>query len=140
MRDTRVKTSNFESQAVTYENQRNIEIAESNALLKVREAEFDRLSQLARIEANMATANREAELQKDVETRRIAQLQEKLRSELLVKANVEAEAKERTADADLYSKRAEAQGILGMSFKNFFHFIIFHNISSFKTKNIFSAI
>ena len=65
-----------------------------------------------RIEADMATANREAELQKEVETRRIAQLQEKLRSEILVKANVEGEAKERTADADLYAKRAEAEGIL----------------------------
>jgi len=112
VKDTRMKTSGYESEAVTYENQRNVEIAESNAQLKVREAEFDKLAQVARIEANMATANREAELQKEVETRRIAQLQEQLRSEILVKANVEGEAKERTADADLYAKRAEAEGVL----------------------------
>jgi flotillin len=30
----------------------------------------------------------------------------------IVKANVEGEAKERTADADLYAKRAEAEGVL----------------------------
>jgi flotillin len=85
VKETRMKTSGYEAEAVTYENQRNVEIAESNSLLKVREAEFDRLAQVARIESDMATANREAELQKEVETRRIAQLQEQLRSEILGK-------------------------------------------------------
>lgn len=111
-RDTRVKTSGFESEAVTFENQRNVEIAESNALLKVREAEFNRQSEIARIEASKAADQREAELQKEVETRRIAQEQERLRSELLVQANVQAEARERTADAELYAKQKEAAGVL----------------------------
>jgi len=111
-RETRIRTSEFESKAVTFENERNVEIAASNAQLKVKEAEFNRLSEIARIETEKATEMREMELLKEVETRRIAQQQEHIRSELLVKANVEAEAKERTADADLYAKRAEAAGVL----------------------------
>lgn len=111
-KDTRVKTSNFESEAVTYENERNIEIAESNAKLKIRQAEFDKTSVIAQIESEKAAQVREMELQKEVETKRIAQQQEHLRADLLAKANVEAEAKERTADANLYAKRAEAAGVL----------------------------
>jgi flotillin len=111
-RETRIRTSEFESNAVTFENERNVEIAESNAKLKVHQAEFKKMSEIARIEAEKASEIREMELLKEVETRRIAQQQEHMRSELLVKAKVEAEAKERTADADLYAKKAEAAGVL----------------------------
>lgn len=111
-KDTRMRTAGFESQAVTFENERNVEMAQSNAILAVRKAEFDRQSQIARIEASKAADQREAELQKEVETKRIAQEQERLRADIWVKANVEAEAKERTADAELYAKKTQAAGVL----------------------------
>lgn len=122
-RDTRIKTAGFEAEAVLFENERNAEVAQSNAQLKIQEAEFDKRSKVAQIESQKAAASREAALQREVETLLIAQNQERVRSEMLVKATVESEAKERiadadlyatkaAADADLYSRKAEATGIL----------------------------
>jgi len=110
-KETRIKMAEFETQAVMYENQRNIEVAQSNAELKVRQADFDRQSQIARIESDQAAALRASELTKEVETKRILEKQERLRSEVFVQAQVESEAKERAADAELYSKKAEADAI-----------------------------
>lgn len=64
------------------------------------------------IETEKAAEMRRVELQKEVEMRNIAQQTEKMRSELLSKSIVEAEAKERIADANLYASRKEAEGTL----------------------------
>lgn len=110
-KETRIKTAEFESQAIMYENDRQVEISQSSANMQVKQAEYTKLSEIARIESEQAAHLRASELQKDVETKRILEKQERLRSELFVQAKVEAEAKERTADADLYLKKAEAAGV-----------------------------
>lgn len=111
-RDTRVQTAQFESDAVLSENSRNIEIAQSKAEYNIKQAEYDRMSMLARIETDKAAEIRRVELQKEVEIRNISQQTEKLRSELLSRSIVEAEAKERAAEANLYAAQKEAEGTL----------------------------
>ena len=39
-RDTRIRVAELEANAVLYENTRNIEVAESTALFKIKEAEY----------------------------------------------------------------------------------------------------
>lgn len=111
-RTTRIKTAEFESSAVTVENERNIDIAKSTAELKIKEAEYYRQSELAKIEAEKAAAIREKELQRELEERTVKQQTEKLRSEQLALAIVEAEAQERRADAYLYQKQKEAEAYM----------------------------
>lgn len=111
-RDTRVLAAEYESEAVQNENRRNIEVAESTAAYKIKQAEFNRATQLAEIEADKAAHVLEAELQAQVEKRNISTETEKLRSSLFARAAVEAESKERAADAQLYSAQREAEGIL----------------------------
>jgi len=113
-RDTRIRTSKFEAEAVDFENKRNVEIADSNAKYLVAKAEFDRQTQVAKIESDKAAEIRDTELQKEVENRKIAQETERIRSELFSKAVVEAESKERSADAELYQKQKDAAGILAV--------------------------
>lgn len=108
-KDTRMKTREFEATAVTFENERNMEIARSTADLKIKEAEYYRESQLAEIEAHKAAEIRDAELQKELEQRNVLQQIERLRSEQLTQAIVQAEARERDADAYLYTKEKEAE-------------------------------
>lgn len=110
-RDTRIQTAQFESDAVLSENNRNIEIARSKAEYSMKQSEFDRQTRLAQIESDKAAEIRESELKRELENRNIAQQTEKLRSELLSKSIVEAEAKERSADAQLYAAKKEADGI-----------------------------
>ena len=122
-KDTRIQTAQFESDAVRFENDRNIEMAKSVAQYQIEKATFDRNTRLAQIESQKAAEIRESELQKEVENRNIAQETEKLRSTVYAHAVVEAEAKERAADAEryrteriadgtLYAKQKEAAGIL----------------------------
>jgi flotillin len=111
-KDTRIQSSQFESEAVKFESERNVEIAKATALLQIEKAEFDRQTKLAQIESEKAAEIRASELQKEVENRNIAQETEKLRAKLLAQAVVEAEAKERAADADRYKKEREADAVL----------------------------
>ena len=108
-RDTRMKTREYEATAVTFENERDMEIARSSANLKIKQAEYDRESKLAKIESEKAAEIRDVELQKEVEQRKILQETERLRSEQLAFAIVAAEARERDADAYLYIKEKEAE-------------------------------
>jgi flotillin len=55
---------------------------------------------------------RSAELQKEVDTRNIAQQTEKLRSEIFARTTVESEAQERRALADLFQKQKAADAAL----------------------------
>lgn len=110
-RDTRIQTVQFEAQAIEVENTRNIEMAKTTAAMNVQKADFERQSTIAQIEAKKAAQIRDAELQRDLEVKKIAQETERQRSELLSKTIVEAEAKERLSDADLYKAKREAEGI-----------------------------
>ena len=111
-RDTRIQTANFEAAAVETENERAIQMAKSTAQFEIERANYERQTAVAQIEANLAADMRKAELQKDVETRNIAQQTEKLRSEIYAKTVVEAEAQERRALANLFQKQQEAEAHL----------------------------
>lgn len=113
-RDVRIQKANFEKEAKLSENDRNKEVAVSDAdLLKVK-AESDRISQISRIEADMASRQREMELKKLLSEKEKEQQMEALRAETLPKANAEAEAMQRLADAKLYAAQKEAEGIKAM--------------------------
>ena len=78
-------------------------MAESIALYKVKQAEYNRTTQIAEIESAKAANMREAELQ-SMET-------ERLRSSLMSQATVRAEAKVREAEGILAVYNAQADGL-----------------------------
>ena len=110
-RDTRIQRVQFEAQAIEVENTRNLEMAKTTSAMNVQKAEYERQAHIAQIEATKAVQIRDSELQRDLEIKKIAQETERQRSELLSKTVVEAEAKERLADADLYKAKRHAEGI-----------------------------
>jgi len=121
-RSTRIRVVAFESEAVIKENERNIEIAESNKTLAVRQAEFDRERHIARIESDQASAIRNSELQRLLEEVNQTQQTAALRAKLISEATVQAEAQIKAAEgaaaavriraeADLFARQQEAVGI-----------------------------
>ena len=130
---TRQEVAQFEANAVLKENERNQEIAKSMAELDVVKEVARQKTETARIEADNNIKIREAEMQKEVEFKRIAMETEKMRASDLSKTQVEAEkvtkeaegnanaikikadadfyANQKAADARLYSKQKEADGI-----------------------------
>lgn len=120
--ETRQRNAQLEAESVLRENERQQEIEKSKAALEVVKSEAFRLRTLADIEALCATQARETDLQREVEQKRIAMETEKMRAVEMVKAQVHAEAQIKEsegmaqsiklkADADLYAKQAEAQGV-----------------------------
>lgn len=114
-RDTRMQSALYEANAVETESTAKIDIARHLAALEVEEAKFRMQSQLAKIEAEKAAMLREADLQREVENRRIAQFTERQRSEVMSKVTVESESMERMAQAYLVSAQKQAEGKLAMS-------------------------
>lgn len=110
-RDTRVTVASFEAEAVKVEMTQKATVSKSTAEYQVLQAQYDQQTKLAAIESAKAAQIREAELQRVLEERNVLQETERLRSTLLVHARVEAEAKERAADAALYAAQREAEGI-----------------------------
>ena len=110
-RDTRIRESQFEAESRLYENDRDREVALSDAELSVSKAEFARRSDIATVEAKLATEIRNSQLQKDLEAANTLAETERLRATILADTKVRAEAKEREADAELYVQRAKAEGI-----------------------------
>ncbi|QKF94097.1 flotillin domain-containing protein [Fadolivirus algeromassiliense] len=122
---TRQQVAQFEAATVLQENERRQEIEKSNAELAVVKAAALQKTQLANIEAENAARIREAELQKEVEQRRVSMETEKLRATDLSAAQVhaetymkEAEGKANAlrveAEARLFAKQKEADGILAV--------------------------
>ncbi|KAJ3068303.1 hypothetical protein HK102_007205, partial [Quaeritorhiza haematococci] len=109
---TRKENARIESETVIYENTKKIEISQAETTLKTKQTEYDQQVQIAKIEAQKAAAMREAELQRDVESRRALVEQERLRAEKLATAKVGAEAIITTSDAHLYQKQREADAML----------------------------
>lgn len=108
---TRQKQIVLESEAVQVETTSNIEIAKQRAQQEVEEARFRQQATLAKIEAEKAAQLREAELQRELNVKNIAQETEKMRSEKLAKIVVDAEAQERMAQADLFAAQKRAESV-----------------------------
>jgi flotillin len=119
----RIATAEIERNAMVKENERNAEIAASNAELAKAEAEAKQVSEVARIEAENNAKKREAELEREVyELKKQMEMEEK-RSRLLTSSKVsaeaavaeaegKAEAMKLLADAKFYQQSKEAEGIL----------------------------
>jgi flotillin len=110
-RDTRVQVSQFEADSILAENSNQIEMSKSISLMEVQKADFDRQAKIAQIEAQKASEIRNIELQRELDQKKIAQETERLRSIYMSQAIVDAEAKERSADATLYAAQKEAEAI-----------------------------
>ena len=76
-----------------FENQKEADVAKANAELAMKKAAWDRVAQVAEVEATKAVALREAELQTEVEKMNALTRTEKLKAEFLSKASVEYETK-----------------------------------------------
>jgi flotillin len=120
--ETRQITAQYEAETVFQENIRQQEIEKSNAELAVVRAAAEQKTKLAEIEAENVSKKREAEMQGEVENKRISMETEKIRANKLSRAMVEAEimikeaegnaeALKLESDAKLYSKQKEAEGI-----------------------------
>jgi flotillin len=127
-RDIRIAKAQYEQDAKLKENERNQSVAISNAELKIVQAESKRKEELAIIEARSSNEIRNQELMKQIEEKRKEQEEAKYRSDMLSKANVQAEVTKKNADAELYKKQTEfdaelykkqkeAEGILVMKQK-----------------------
>ncbi len=119
---TRQQVATYEAETVLRENERKQDIEKSNAELAVIQAEASRKREIAQIEAINAAKIREAELQREVEQKRISMETEKLRASDMSKTQVYAEmeikkaeglatAMRLKAEAELYAKQKEAEGI-----------------------------
>ena len=81
------------SQVKIYENQREADVAEANALLATKKAGWAQQAKMAEVEAEKAVAIREAELQKEVERKNALAKTEQLKAKQLSKATVDYEIK-----------------------------------------------
>ncbi|KAK1320501.1 Flotillin-like protein 6 [Acorus calamus] len=95
-----------------FENKREAEIAEANADLATKKAMWAQKARMAEVEAAKAVAIREAELQKDVETKNAMTQTAKLKADLLSKATVDYDLKVQEANWQLYQNQKAAEAAL----------------------------
>lgn len=107
-RDLRIKKAELEYSAIEYENNKQAEIAKSKADLTIKQAEYNKLSNIANIESEKASQIKEIQLQKKLESENILKQTELLRATVLTRTNVESESIERSADAESYRKKCIA--------------------------------
>ncbi len=121
----RQQVAQYESETVQKENERFQEIEKSKAALEVVRAEAYRLQEIAKIESANATHKRAAELEQEVEQKRIATQTERTRVSEMSKAQVQAEvimketegqanALRMKSDAELYAAQQHAKGIYAL--------------------------
>ncbi|RYQ94385.1 hypothetical protein Ahy_B08g089291 isoform H [Arachis hypogaea] len=95
-----------------FENSKEAEVAEANAELARKKAEWSKVAKLAEMEARKAVSLREAELQGEVERMNAKARTEKLRADYLTQASVQYETKAQEANWELYKKQKEAEAVL----------------------------
>jgi len=111
-----------ESTTAKVQNERQREIAESEKTLKTAQADYLKQVKTAELEAKMSVEIRNAELARELETKKVQQMTETLRAKDFTQANVNAEcqikeaegsaiAKRTQADAHLYNELKRAEGL-----------------------------
>lgn len=121
--ETLQRVAQIEAETKRVENERDRDVAESNKTLSIARSEFQKLETLAQIEAQMAAATLEADRQRSLELMRYQAELEKRRAHDLVEAKVaaesaieraegEAEAQRRLANATLYAETKKAEALL----------------------------
>lgn len=120
-RDTRVRLAQLEKEAKLVENDRQRDINQSDATLRIATAEFERDANIAEAESRTTGQREENKMQLTVEVERKARTAENLRAEDFTKTVVEAEQRVRkaegeaaavvlAADAQLYLEQQQAEG------------------------------
>lgn len=108
---TKQEISKIEAETAVLETKRKADKAQADAELTNKQTELDMGIQIAQIRARRAAEARDAELQKDVETKKAATELERLRAKDLVRAQIAKETAQQEADATFYreSKNADAR-------------------------------
>ena len=109
---TRQEISKIDAQTAVLETQRKSEKAQADAELTTTQTKLNMGIQLAQIQATRQAESRDAELQRDVETKRVEMELERRRATDLVHAKIDRESAQEKADAKLYADRQGADGAL----------------------------
>ncbi|KAK4613369.1 Flotillin-like protein 1 [Fulvia fulva] len=109
--EAKQKIAKINAHTAVLETERKVEKANADQKLKTREIEIARAINLEQIGAQRAAEQRDAELQKDVETQRAQMELARLRATTVTQAKIAKESAQEKADADLYTqtKKADAQ-------------------------------
>ena len=105
---TKQEISKIDAETAVLETKRKSEKASADAELTNRQTELDMGIQMNQIRARRAAEARDAELQKDVETKKAATELERLRAKDLVKSKIARETAEQDADAAFYKSNRVA--------------------------------
>lgn len=116
-RDTRVKLADNEKQAKVEEYLAKQETLRVEAEMNRQEAETQKIREVSLMEANQTVELRKQDLQREIEEKKYEQIYRAQRSITVAPANAEAEAKQRLADAHLYSEQKNAEALLVMMTK-----------------------
>jgi len=108
---TKQEISKIDADTAVLETKRKAEKAKADSELMNRQTELDSQVQLGKITAQRQTEARDAELLKQVETKRAETELERLRAKQVTKSKVERESAQQATDALYYSstKAAEAK-------------------------------
>ncbi|EXJ77903.1 flotillin [Capronia epimyces CBS 606.96] len=108
---TKQEISKIEAETAVLETKRKADKAQADAELTNRQTELNMGIQMAQIKARRAAEARDAELQKEVETKKAATELERLRAKDLVRAQISKETAQQEADAHFYreSKGADVR-------------------------------
>ncbi len=105
---TKQEISKIDAETAVLETRRKSEKAQADAELTNRQTELNMGIQLAQIKAKRAAESRDAELQREVETKKAATELERLRAKDLVKSKIAKETTEQEADASYYRETKTA--------------------------------
>lgn len=109
---TKQEISKIDAETAVLETKRRSEKAQADAQLTNRQTELDMGIRLGKISAQRQAEMKDAELQKQVETKRAETELERLRAIDVTKSKISREAAEQNADADLYTKMKTADAVM----------------------------
>jgi flotillin len=107
---TKQEISKIDAETAVLETKRKSEKAQADAELTNRQTELNMGIKMAQIKATRAAESRDAELQKDVETKKAQTELERLRAKDLVRSKIARETAEQDADAAFYKSNRVADG------------------------------
>ncbi|KAI9794156.1 MAG: hypothetical protein M1835_006746 [Candelina submexicana] len=108
---TKQEVSKIDADTAVLETQRKSDKAQADARLTTTQTELDMGINLTKIKARRAAESRDAELQREVESKRADMELERLRATDVVQSKIARESAQQVADADFYSstKGADAK-------------------------------
>ncbi|KAI4216814.1 MAG: hypothetical protein LQ351_000763 [Letrouitia transgressa] len=109
---TKQEISKIDAETAVLETKRKSEKAQADAELATTQTKLNMGIDLAKIEATRRAESKDAELQRDVETKRAEMELERIRATDLVQAKIKRESAQQVADAKFYSDTKSADGDL----------------------------